>query len=113
MTLLDTNIVIDLLGKADTRPGKISIFIFIEILRGVSPDKGRLLKENLEELYDVRQVSNEVVLEYCRVYTGLVESGEIIPDIDILIAATAIASGDDLISNDIYFPNRKIRIRAK
>jgi tRNA(fMet)-specific endonuclease VapC len=103
MTLLDTSIVIDQLRKGETHPGNISILTIIELLRGIPSEKRRALKENLEELYNVQQISNEVVLEYCRIYTELKESGELIQDADILIAATAIASEDELSSKDSDF----------
>ncbi len=103
MKLYDTNIVIDQLQYREPLPGKISVFTLIELLRGIPEEKRRSLKSSLEELYQVEAISNEIILEYCSIYSALKTEGLLIPDVDLLIAATALVNQCELESNDTHF----------
>mgnify|MGYP006307828097 FL=1 len=103
MNLYDTNIVIDQLQNRQPFPGKISVLTLIELLRGIPEEKRRKLSSSLEELYNVETISNEIILEYCSIYTILKKEGLLIPDADLLIAATALANQCELITNDSHF----------
>ena len=54
-------------------------------------------------LFRVQSLSNEIILEYCSLYTSLRNEGEKIPDADIIIAATALTGSDVLVSGDLHF----------
>lgn len=103
MKLYDTNIVIDQLQKRELTTGKISIITLIQLLRGIPEEKRLTLKTSLEELYNVETLSNEIILEYCKLYTTLKIEGLLIPEADLLIAATTIANKDELVTIDFHF----------
>ncbi len=103
MTLIDTGIVIDSLQYDAPRVGSISVITLIELLRGVAEDKRPDLKTHLEECYHVFGLDNDTVLEYCRVLDSLRSRGALIPEADIIIAATAISKGMDLETDDEHF----------
>ncbi|MEM2322822.1 MAG: type II toxin-antitoxin system VapC family toxin [Candidatus Bathyarchaeia archaeon] len=84
-------------------PGSISVITLIEVLRGVKPEKRDKVKKLLEESFEVLPLSNEVILKYCELYDRLKQRGEIIPDADMLIAATAIVNNIVLITMDRDF----------
>jgi len=92
MIILDTDVLIEVI-KRGVEPGDwaISIITLIEFLRGVSPGKVGAVKDRLERAFTVIPLTNEVVETYCRLYRKLKERGELIPDADLLIAATSIA----------------------
>jgi predicted nucleic acid-binding protein len=103
MTLIDTSIVIDSLQYDAPRLGSISVITLMELLRGVSEDKRPELKKHLEECYPVHGLDNDAVLEYCRVFDWLRSRGEVIPEADMIIAATAISNGMELETGDEHF----------
>ena len=103
MKLFDTNIVIQELKNGEYQHGEISVLTLIEILRGVPEEKRDSLKENLEELYIIQSISNPVILEYCRLYSSLKDEGKILPDADLIIAATALTESIVLVSKDPDF----------
>lgn len=63
----------------------------MEVLRGVKSEKRTEVKELLEESFFFINLNNKIVETYCRLYQKLKESGMLIPDADLLLAATAIA----------------------
>jgi len=103
MKLYDTNEVINHLQKGESKPGKISIITLIELLRGIQEEKRLEIKTNLEELYQTQNLTNTIILTYCKLYTSLKTEGTLIPDADLLIAATTIANEDELVTNDTHF----------
>lgn len=107
MKLYDTNEVINHLQKGESKPGKISIITLIELLRGVQEEKRLEIKTNLEELYQTQNLTNNIILTYCKLYTSLKTEGTLIPDADLLIAATTIANEDVLVTNDTHFQRLK------
>jgi len=72
-------------------------------LRGVSGEKRRRVKELLEESFELATISNEVIEAYCHLYTKLKSRGLLIPDADLIIAATAIAHNMTLKTKDEHF----------
>ena len=72
--------------------GYISVITLIEILRGVHEGKRLETKNALEEAFNMIQIDNEIVLEYCRLYEELKSRGLSMGDADLLIAATAKAN---------------------
>jgi predicted nucleic acid-binding protein len=72
-------------------------------LRGVTEDKRPELKKYLEGCYHVLGLDNDAILEYCRVFESLRSTRELIPEADIIIAATAISKGMELWTDDEHF----------
>ncbi|HUV53646.1 MAG TPA: type II toxin-antitoxin system VapC family toxin [Candidatus Krumholzibacteriaceae bacterium] len=103
MTLIDTSIAIDGLQYGAPRAGSISVITLLELLRGVAEDKRPELKTSLEGYYPVLGLDNDTILEYCRVFESLRSKGEMIPEADMIIAATAISKGMELETDDEHF----------
>ena len=103
MTLIDTTIAIDSLQYDTQRAGSISVITLLELLRGVTEDKRPELKTSLEGCYPVLGLDNDTILEYCRVFESLRSKGELIPEADMIIAATAISKGMELWTDDEHF----------
>ena len=100
MIVLDTSVIIDLFingAAADETDaiikrgeGALSAITVLELLSGVR-DPGHLRKRR--ELIDtccVLEVSREVSFQAAELYTDLREAGQLIPNEDLLIAATAL-----------------------
>jgi len=107
MKLLDTSVLIDDLRKGRFEEGAISIITLLEVLRGVSPEKRGRVKRLLEKAFNILNIDNDVVLKYCELYTALKKQGQLIPDADLLIAATAIANNLTLVTKDKDFERLK------
>lgn len=103
MKLIDTSVLIDNLRKGVFEVGSISVITLIEVLRGVSREKRKRVKELLERSFDVLSIDNDVVLKYCELYSALKRKGKLIPDADLIIAATAIAKNLTLVTKDRDF----------
>ena len=103
MILLDTDVVIEMLRKRRYEAGAISIITLIEVLRGLKAEKREKVKELLEESFDVLNINNQVIETYCSIYRNLKEKGMLVPDADILIAATAISNNMTLKTRDKHF----------
>mgnify|MGYP000333042756 FL=1 len=103
MILLDTDVVIEMLRKRRYEAGAISIITLIEVLRGLRAEKREKVKELLEESFDVLNINNQVIETYCSIYRNLKEKGMLVPDADILIAATAISNNMTLKTRDKHF----------
>ncbi len=106
--LFDTSILIDFLRKGVLNnleiSGSISVVTLIEILRGIqSEGKRRKVKHILEKVFHVYDIDNRVVLEYCNLYTILRQRGRVLSDNDLIIAATARAHGEVLVTKDKAF----------
>ena len=65
------------------------------------------MKEAIENAYDILNLDNDIILTYCELYNSLKEEGNLIPDADLLIAATAITKKAKLISKDKDFERLK------
>lgn len=103
MKLFDTSVLIENLRKGVFEPGSISVITLIEVLRGVKPEKRNKVKEYLENSFEVVPLSNEVILKYCELYELLKQKGTLLPDADLLIAATAITNNATLVTIDKDF----------
>jgi len=91
MILLDTDVLIEVLRRGVTpRDWAISVITLIEFLRGVNPGKVSEVKKRLEKAFTVIPLTNEIIETYCKLYRTLKEKGILIPDADLLIAATSI-----------------------
>jgi tRNA(fMet)-specific endonuclease VapC len=75
----------------------------MEVLRSID-DKRRLqVKEFLEKSYSILNLDNRSIEAYCKIYRKLKEEGNLIPDADLIIAATAIAYDLVLETKDAHF----------
>jgi len=103
MNILDTDVVVELIRNGRYEAGDISIITLIEVLRGLDPEKEGKVKELLEKSFNVLNLNNDIVRTYCRLYRGLREKGEALPDADLIIAATAMTHNVPLKSRDEHF----------
>ncbi len=103
MSLIDSDALIEDIRQGTIREGTISVITLLEVLRGVPDAKRREVKELLEASYHVKGLDNEVVLRACSLYGKVKKTGEPVPDADLIIAATAIASNLPLEAGDAHF----------
>ena len=102
MNLLDTGIVFDIIEKNDFS-GFISPITLLEILRGIEDKKRLSAKRLLEESFVVLNLDDSIIEAYCKIYRKLKEEGNLLPDADLIIAATAIAHDLILETKDAHF----------
>ena len=107
MNLLDTGAVIDNMEKNNYFTAIISTITLIEVLRGIENQKRLSAKQLLEESFSILNLDNSIIEAYCRIYRTLKEEGNLIPDADLLIAATAIAHELTLETKDAHFHRLK------
>jgi predicted nucleic acid-binding protein len=103
MNLLDTDTIIEMLRQKKHAVGAISTISLIEVLRGIEPKKRPKVKELLEESFDLLNIDNPVIETYCALYDKLRNDGALVPDADLLIAATAITHNVELKTKDEHF----------
>lgn len=103
MNLLDTDTLVELLQKREYETGAISIITLIEVLRGLEAEKRAKVKELVEESFNVLPIDNKVIKTYCNLYRSLKEKGLLIPDADLVIAATAVSNSMTLKTKDKHF----------
>ena len=103
MILFDIDTIIEMLRKKRYELGAISVVTLIEVLRGLNAEKRKRAKVLLEESFDILNLNNEVIETYCSIYQKLRKEGLIIPDADLLIAATAISNNMTLKTRDEHF----------
>ena len=103
MNLLDTDIIIELLRERKHEVGAITPITLIEVLRGLETRKRPKVKELLEESFNLLNLRNEVIETYCNLYSKLKEEGKLIPDADLLVAATAMSHNMTLKTKDEHF----------
>ena len=108
MNLLDTGIVIDIMETNNYFPAIISPITLLEVLRGIEDKKRVLAKKLLEESFSVLNLDNAIIETYCQIYRKLKGEGNLLPDADLLIAATAIAHDLILETKDNHFQRLKI-----
>jgi predicted nucleic acid-binding protein len=75
----------------------------MEVLRGIEDKKRLQIRQLLEESFSVLNLDNSIIEAYCRIYRKLKEEGNLLPDADLLIAATAIAHDLILETKDAHF----------
>ncbi len=107
MNLLDTGVVIDNFAEDNYSSAAISTITLLEILRGLDEKKRASTNRLLRESYVVVNLDDDVIEVYCRLYRALKDSGNLLPDADLLIAATAIARGLTLETKDEHFQRLK------
>ena len=103
MNLLDTGVVIDIMETNNYLSAIISPITLLEILRGIEDKKRLQAKRLLEESFSVINLDNSIIEAYCKIYRKLKEEGNLLPDADLLIAATAIAHDLILETKDTHF----------
>ncbi len=103
MNLLDTGVIIEMIREKKFRPGIISLIAVIEVLRGIEDKKRQKIRILLEESFSLLNFDSITVEAYCKIYQKLKEGGALLPDADLLIAATAIAHDLLLETNDRHF----------
>ena len=103
MNLLDTGILIDNMEKDNYAPAIISSITLIEVLRGVEDKKRLQTRQLLEESFSILNLNYSIIEAYCKIYRKLKEDGNLLPDADIIIAATAIAHDLVLETKDVHF----------
>ncbi|OQX16448.1 MAG: hypothetical protein BWK80_40175 [Desulfobacteraceae bacterium IS3] len=117
--LLDTNIVSAAINSVDSMQRRIrtavrekkdvfiSIITHYEIKRGllaVNATRKMRIFEELCKQFDILWLDTlEVSEKASQIYTELKKKGELIPDNDIMIAATALIHNLILITNDEHF----------
>jgi predicted nucleic acid-binding protein len=107
MSLLDTGIIVEMIKEKKHAPGFISPITLIEILRGIENKTRPKIKELLEESFTLLNIDNKTIETYCTLYNELKERGMLIPDADLLIAATTIAYNMTLETKDEHFQRLK------
>ncbi|MEM3402468.1 MAG: type II toxin-antitoxin system VapC family toxin [Candidatus Hadarchaeales archaeon] len=93
MNLLDTDVIINLLREKRYEAGAISVLTLIELLRGLTAEKRTQTKKLLEESFTVLGIDNKIIEIYCSLYQEVKRRGMLLPDADLLIAATAMSHG--------------------
>lgn len=99
----DTSIVIEMIRRNRFAEGSISVLTLIEVLMGVKSSKREKTKKLLEEIFDIYYLDDEIILKYCELYDFLKKEGKLISDAYLIIAATALTYGEELITKDKYF----------
>ena len=114
--IYDTTALINSIRKGSTfEEGSISVITLIEFLRGIEEDEKRKKAVALvKEAFTVFNVDEEVASGYVKLYFELKKRGQAASDADTLIAATAHAKNETLVTFDRDFlkfePIVKIRL---
>ena len=113
--ILDTDILSLLMRKnaavlakastyvSDHRQFTISIITRYEILRGLKAKDARKQAERFEDFCSrnkVLSIDDTVIIQAADIYADLYKRGELIADADILIAASALANGCGIVTNN-------------
>ncbi len=107
MSLFDTGIVIEMLKQKKHSFGAISPLTLIEILRVAESEKRKRIQHLLEESFLVVNLDNSTIEAYCDLYSRLKNEGILLPDADLLIAASALAHHLTLVTNVEHFQRLK------
>jgi len=75
----------------------------MEVLRWIEDKKRLQIRQLLEESYSILNLDNNIIEAYCRIYRKMKEEGSLLPDADLIIAATAIAHDLVLETKDTHF----------
>lgn len=103
MNLLDTDVIIEMLRGKKHEMGAVSIISLVEVLRGIEDQKRPKAKELLEESFSPLSIDNRVIETYCELYRKLKDEGTLVPDADLVVAATAVAYDLGLRTRDEHF----------
>lgn len=113
--LIDTDIIIysvkqnstvqEHFRKNATLPKAISVITYSELLYGAkkSEKKERNLAviHRIAEIFPIIDITRSIVESFSDLKSSLEESGSIIPDLDLLIASTALSLNYTLVTNNI------------
>jgi tRNA(fMet)-specific endonuclease VapC len=86
----------------------ISSITILEVSRGIEDKRRQQIRQLLEESYSILNLNNSIIEAYCKIYRKLKEEGNLLPDADLIIAATAIAHDLTLETKDAHF----LRLKA-
>lgn len=75
----------------------------MEVLREIDDSKRLQVRELLEGSYSILNLDNRTIEAYCKIYRKLKKEGNLLPDADLIIAATAIAHDLVLETKDAHF----------
>jgi tRNA(fMet)-specific endonuclease VapC len=75
----------------------------MEVLRAIENKRRVQVREFLEGSYSILNLDNKTIKTYCKIYRKLKEEGNLIPDADLIIAATAIEYDLVLETKDAHF----------
>ncbi len=104
MTLIDTSVIIEILkGRLEAIGDSLSIISMMEIGRVIDDEKRKKTFEKLKEIYLIYPIDEKVAIEYSKLYYELKKKGEIMSDLDLIIASTAKAYSQKLITRDKDF----------
>jgi hypothetical protein len=104
MTLIDTSVLIEVLRGRITNVGDaLSIISVMEVARVLDKAKRLRVLRELKDTYTIYPLDEKVAMEYCELYYELRNRGRLIPDLDLIIASTAKAYGEKLITRDKDF----------
>ncbi len=94
--MIDTSVLVEYsrARKLEVLDGSyISIITLLEFLRYYKNDNVRKeIKSLLESFFKIIDLTNDVVLTYCKLYASLKARGLQIGDADLLIASSALAN---------------------
>jgi len=107
MNLLDTGTVIDNMESNNYAPAFISSITLMEVLRGIEDKKRLQIRQLLEDSFSVLNLNNNIIETYCKIYRKLKEEGNLLPDADLIIAATSITHDLILETKDAHFQRLK------
>jgi tRNA(fMet)-specific endonuclease VapC len=90
--------------KNEFLPKSISVITYGELLHGArkssSPEKNLAVVYRIAEIFPIVAVSRAIIETFADLKASLEIGGEIIPDLDLMIAATAMALNYTLITNN-------------
>jgi predicted nucleic acid-binding protein len=66
-----------------------------------------MMEQLLTESFSVLNIDKKTIEAYCKIYRRLKQEGNLLPDADLIIAATAIAHDLTLETNDDHFHRLK------
>ena len=106
--IIDTSVLIDILrGKLKPIGDAISIISVMEVLRALDGEKRVKVFEELKNTYTIYPIDEKVALEYAELYSELKKKGRLVSDLDLLIASTAKAYNEKVLTKDKDFLNLK------
>jgi tRNA(fMet)-specific endonuclease VapC len=126
--ILDTDILSLLMRKnaavfaqasayvSEHRQFTISIITRYEILRGLKAKDARKQAERFEDFCarnKILSIDDTVIIQAADIYADLYKRGELIADADILIAASALANGCGIITNNEAHFRRIVGLRVE
>jgi tRNA(fMet)-specific endonuclease VapC len=90
--------------KNESFPKSISVITYGELLHGakksLSPERNLAVVYRIAEIFPIVAVSRAIIETFADLKVSLEMGGEIIPDLDLMIAATAMALNHTLITNN-------------